>query len=93
MDVTSRFVLDFVRRYEQAGSSLPHKAGSRLPHKAGSNLPHRILDFGCGAGRLVAEGRAEGLDIWGADVYYGGSSTRREAEAAGLLGTARVEKV
>jgi SAM-dependent methyltransferase len=47
-----------------------------------------ILDFGCGAGRLVAEGRAAGLDIWGADVYYGGSATRADAEAAGLLGSA-----
>lgn len=75
MDVTSRFVLDFARRFERAGSSPPYK----------------ILDFGCGAGRLVAEGRAAGLDIWGADVYYGGSATRRDAEAAGLLGTAVFE--
>jgi SAM-dependent methyltransferase len=71
MDVTSRFVLDFARRFAAAGS--------------GPSC--RILDFGCGAGRLVAEGRAAGLDIWGADVYYGGSATRRDAEAAGLLGT------
>jgi SAM-dependent methyltransferase len=71
MDVTSRFVLDFARRFRAPGSSPPYK----------------ILDFGCGAGRLVAEGRAAGLDIWGADVYYGGSATRRAAEAAGLLGT------
>jgi len=69
MDVTSRFVLDFARRF----------AGSE---------PRSILDFGCGAGGLVAEGRAAGLDIRGADVYYGGSSTRRDAEAAGLLGAA-----
>ena len=47
----------------------------------------RILDFGCGAGRLVMAGRAAGLDIAGADVYYGGSQTRAEAEAGGLLGT------
>jgi SAM-dependent methyltransferase len=67
MDVTSRFVLDFARRF--------------------GSPPRTILDFGCGAGSLVAEGRAAGLDIWGADVYYGGSATRRDAEAAGLLGT------
>ena len=71
MDVTSRFVLDFARRFGRARGS----------------LPRTILDFGCGAGRLVVEGRAAGLEIWGADVYYGGSTTRREAEAAGLLGT------
>jgi SAM-dependent methyltransferase len=47
----------------------------------------RILDFGCGAGRVVAAGRDAGLDMLGADVYYGGSTTRSEAEAAGLLGT------
>jgi SAM-dependent methyltransferase len=69
MDVTSRFVLDFARRYAQSSATCA------------------ILDFGCGAGRVVAEGRAAGLDIWGADVYYGGSATRREAEATGLLGT------
>ena len=48
----------------------------------------RILDFGCGAGRLVAAGLAAGLDISGADVYYGGSKTREEAQRAGLLGAA-----
>lgn len=48
----------------------------------------RVLDYGCGAGRLVAAGLAEGLDIAGADVYYGGSTTRDEAAARGLLGGA-----
>ena len=47
----------------------------------------RILDFGCGAGRVVAAGRAAGLDIWGADVFYGGSQAREEAERSGLLGS------
>jgi SAM-dependent methyltransferase len=46
----------------------------------------RILDYGCGAGGLVAAGRAAGLEMFGADVYYGGSKTRQEAEQAGLLG-------
>jgi SAM-dependent methyltransferase len=64
LDVTSRFVLDFVRRRDGA----------------------RALDFGCGAGRLVAAGRAAGLDITGADPFYAGSNAREEAEAAGLLG-------
>jgi SAM-dependent methyltransferase len=48
----------------------------------------RVLDFGCGAGAVVAAGRAAGLDMYGTDVYYGGSATRDEAERAGLLGTA-----
>lgn len=48
----------------------------------------RVLDFGCGAGRLVEAGLAAGLDISGADVYYGGSKARDEAVAKGLLGAA-----
>jgi SAM-dependent methyltransferase len=52
------------------------------------HAPARVLDYGCGAGRLVEEGRAAGLDIHGADVYYGGSKTREEAAARGLLGGA-----
>jgi 2-polyprenyl-3-methyl-5-hydroxy-6-metoxy-1,4-benzoquinol methylase len=48
----------------------------------------KILDFGCGAGRLVQAGRAAGLDMTGADVYYGGSKTRDEAERLGLVGDA-----
>ncbi len=48
----------------------------------------KILDYGCGAGGLVAAGRAAGLDILGADVFYAGSAARAQAEAAGLLGIA-----
>ena len=48
----------------------------------------RILDFGCGGGAVVAAGRAQGLEISGADVFYGGSQTRDEAERSGLLGSA-----
>ena len=48
----------------------------------------RVLDFGCGAGRMVQAGLAAGLEMTGADVYYGGSKTRAEAEESGLLGSA-----
>ncbi|MEN6606619.1 MAG: hypothetical protein ABFD60_05220, partial [Bryobacteraceae bacterium] len=51
----------------------------------------RILDFGCGAGKLVAAGLADGLNIFGADIYYGGSRTRAQAERSGLLGNAILE--
>lgn len=51
----------------------------------------RILDFGCGAGRMVVAGLAIGLDIAGVDVYYGGSRDRADAERSGLLGTAILE--
>jgi SAM-dependent methyltransferase len=37
---------------------------------------------------LVQAGRAAGLDMTGADVYYGGSKTRDEAERLGLVGDA-----
>lgn len=47
-----------------------------------------VLDYGCGAGRLVQAGLEAGLAIAGADVYYGGSKTRAHAERAGLLGSA-----
>lgn len=45
-----------------------------------------VLDFGCGSGRLVAAGRAAGLEMFGTDVYYAGANDRAEAEASGLLG-------
>jgi SAM-dependent methyltransferase len=50
-----------------------------------------ILDFGCGAGRLVRTGLDAGLSIRGVDVYYAGAHDRAEARAAGLLGTAIAE--
>ena len=46
----------------------------------------RVLDYGCGAGRSVTEGRGLGVDMYGTDVFYGGSETRRDAEATGLFG-------
>lgn len=52
------------------------------------NAGARILDYGCGAGRLVRAGRAEGIAIEGVDVFYAGSQTREEAEESGLLGSA-----
>ena len=47
----------------------------------------KVLDFGCGAGEVVAAGRAAGLDMLGSDVFYGGSEARVEAERSGRLGT------
>jgi SAM-dependent methyltransferase len=46
----------------------------------------RILDYGCGAGGVVVAGRKLGLDIYGTDVFYGGSKTRADAEQTGLFG-------
>jgi SAM-dependent methyltransferase len=52
----------------------------------------RVLDYGCGAGAVVQAGLDRGLDIYGADVYYGGSTTRADAGRAGLLGT-RIKEI
>jgi SAM-dependent methyltransferase len=46
----------------------------------------RVLDYGCGSGRTVRAGRERGLEIYGTDVFYGGSQSRAEAAASGLLG-------
>ncbi|MFB3827813.1 MAG: class I SAM-dependent methyltransferase [Bryobacteraceae bacterium] len=48
----------------------------------------RVLDYGCGGGELVAAGRAAGLEIFGAEVFYAGSNARQEAANRGLLGDA-----
>jgi SAM-dependent methyltransferase len=46
----------------------------------------RILDYGCGQGEVVAAGVERGLDIYGAEVFYGGAHGQREALARrGLL--------
>jgi len=37
---------------------------------------------------VVQKARARGLDMYGADVFYGGNTTRAAVERAGLLGTA-----
>jgi len=50
-----------------------------------------MLDFGCGAGALVQAARAAGLDMVGADVFYGGSEDRVRAVQTGLLGSAIFE--
>jgi len=47
----------------------------------------RILDYGCGLGEVVAAGVERGLDVCGADVFYGGGHGQREVTAQrGLLG-------
>ena len=45
-----------------------------------------VLDYGCGAGRSVTAGLDLGIDMYGSDVFYGGSQTRADAEATGLFG-------
>lgn len=53
-----------------------------------SHYPHAsILDYGCGKGEAVTAGRESGLNIFGVEIFFGGSRDVREAViAAGLLG-------
>jgi SAM-dependent methyltransferase len=36
-----------------------------------ARLGGRVLDYGCGTGQMIAQGRERGLDIWGADTFEG----------------------
>jgi ubiquinone/menaquinone biosynthesis C-methylase UbiE len=47
-----------------------------------------ILDYGCGEGEVVEEGRKMGLNIYGVEAFYEGSSARAAIEKKGLLGEA-----
>lgn len=49
----------------------------------------RILDFGCGKGQTVEEGRRRNLDIYGVEVFGDGSGTniRDYLNENGMLGT------
>jgi SAM-dependent methyltransferase len=58
--------------------------------KATLDPPERrpvVLDYGCGSGEVIQEGRKAGLLIYGAEVFYEGGNTRAEIEKQGWLGT------
>jgi SAM-dependent methyltransferase len=69
------------------GSTVPLDVTNRFVLDFAVRQGGRTLDYGCGAGRLVLAGRDKGLEMFGTDVFYGGSTTRAEVEAAGLLGS------
>ena len=68
------------------GGAIPLDVTNRFVLDFARKHGGRILDYGCGAGRSVVAGREAGLDIYGTDVFYGGSQTRADAEATGLFG-------
>ncbi len=50
----------------------------------------RILDYGCGAGEVVAAGVNMGLDIYGTETFYGGAHGQRKLVAERRLLTSRI---
>jgi SAM-dependent methyltransferase len=48
---------------------------SRLPPQA------KVLDFGCGAGKIVSLWRARGIDAYGCDVFYEGGDYSNDVPA------------
>lgn len=47
----------------------------------------RSLDYGCGSAAVVCAGRAEGLDVFGCELFYEGGNTRDDVEKLGYLGS------
>jgi len=50
------------------------------------NRSASILDYGCGSDEVVISGRAAGLNIYGADVFYEGGNSLDAVSASGLFG-------
>lgn len=72
---------------ESAGRGLHVNHRYLLDWARSHNPPgSKILDYGCGGGALVQAGREEGLDIYGVELFYGGSHAREHAGERGLLG-------
>lgn len=60
-----------------------------LLHKCDEMVSHpnaRFLDYGCGKGEIVEEGRHRGLNIYGVEAFYEGGNSREIVRGKGLLG-------
>jgi len=64
-----------------------------LGQRLSSASDAKALDYGCGAGELIAAARTFGLDCIGVDTFYEGGSYREDARAKGLLGSVIFELV
>lgn len=81
-----------MRTQEGSLPSLPPNWAFVLDTAASLTPRGRILDYGCGQGEVVAAGLGRGLDVWGAEVFYGGGHGHRETVARkGLLGNRVLE--
>jgi SAM-dependent methyltransferase len=71
------------------GGAIPHSDGIDVTNRFvldwAKKRGGRILDYGCGSGRLVEAGRAFGLDIHGTDVFYEGAETRASAACSQFI--------
>jgi len=48
----------------------------------------KILDYGCGSGKVVVAGRKLGLDVYGTDIFNESATVyKEEVEKSGLLGS------
>jgi SAM-dependent methyltransferase len=47
----------------------------------------RSLDYGCGAAEIVKVGRGEGLEVFGAELFYEGGNTKQDVTKLGYLGS------
>lgn len=56
-----------------------------LERHLGDAASARILDYGCGDGALIEEGRRRGYDMVGAENYYGDSDARPRSAHVRLL--------
>jgi SAM-dependent methyltransferase len=45
-----------------------------------------VLDYGCGGGQIIEEGRKAGSQIYGTDVFYEGGNRRADIQKKGWLG-------
>ena len=52
----------------------------------------KILDYGCGNGEVVEAGLGQGLEFYGADIFYSGGNSEQVVMEKGLLGN-RILKI
>jgi SAM-dependent methyltransferase len=78
-------VRHFTRYGNDAKMHVNHRYLLARCRDAGASSVPVILDFGCGEGELVEAGRSYGLSVFGADVFYEGSSALPTVKAKGLL--------
>ena len=60
---------------------------SKAAPRIAIDLSHVILDYGCGSGEIIGEGRRAGLEVYGCRGLLEGSNIRQEIEKKGWLGT------